>query len=233
MCDTQVTTGLCASCFSTLASAGLEFYKSLEDLGAVADTELKPETAILIALCYIQQAFLSPGRSNLKTPASFAPLLRALLLLEHQLSLTPKHDAISLLLVQLHLLMGSAFQAREIWDTLGVKRTIMDSLAPIFYDRLSTVSPSLITPADSRGWYLMEMLETHFSVSLKLRMPRRLIDAFESGSYRSVIDIPEYIENLRWSCTRAMSVVEEVRTERLLGQQFGDLFQDPRFSKSP
>ena len=73
------------------------------------------------------------------------------------------------------------------------------------------------------------MLESHFDVSLKLRMHRRLSDAFETNSYGSILSIPKYIENLRWSCTRVMSLVEEARIERIFGQQFLDVFQDARF----
>ncbi|KPM44463.1 hypothetical protein AK830_g2136 [Neonectria ditissima] len=218
-------------CFATVAQGALELYQSLAELASehpVVEAEIKPELAILIALCNVQSAF-PPSTDSSNTPVSLSPLLRATLLLEHQLPLTPKHGIISLLLVQLHLLLGAAPRAREIWETLGVKRTIMDSLGPIFYDRLSTISPSIISPNDNEGWELMELLHTHYSVSLKLRMHRRLIDAFESNSYGSVMDIPRYMERLRWSCTRAMSLVEEARTERLMGQHFTSVLQDDRF----
>ncbi|KAJ3538255.1 hypothetical protein NM208_g5985 [Fusarium decemcellulare] len=230
---TEVESSSAGPCFGTVAQAALEVHKSLAELAskhASIEGEIKPELAVVIALCNIQLAF-PPSTDISNSPLSLAPLLRALLLLEHQLSLTPKHGIISLLLVQLHLLTGSTSRARDIWETLGVKRTIMDSLAPIFYDRLSTISPALISPSDNWGWELMELLHSHYSVSLKLRMPRRLIDAFESSSYSSVIDIPEFMENLRWSCTRAMSLVEEARTERLLGEHFAEVLTDPRFTE--
>lgn len=232
--DIEVDASSPAPCFNTIAKNALEVYKSLAELTEKhpsVEGEIRPELAVIIALCSIQLAF-PPSTEISNFPVSFAPLLRAVLLLEHQLSFTPKHGIISLLLVQLHLLTGSSPRAREIWETLGVKRTIMDSLGPIFYDRLSTLSPALISPSDNWGWDLMELLQSHFSVSLKLRMPRRLIDAFESGSYSSVIDIPQYIEDLRWSCTRAMSLVEETRTERLLGENFSEVLIDPRFGES-
>lgn len=220
--------------FSTIAETALKAHQSLAGLApksSAVEAEIRPELAVIIGLCMIQTAF-PPSTDLSNIPASYTPLLRALLLLEHQLTLTPKHSIISLLLVQLHLRVGSSPRAREIWDTLGVKRTIMDSLAPIFYDRLSTISPALISPSDETGWELLDLLSSHFNVSLKLRMPRRLIDAFESGSYSSVIDIPEYMENLRWSCTRAMSLVEETRTDRIMGEHFSEVFTDPRFSQS-
>ncbi|KAF9776765.1 hypothetical protein IL306_005010 [Fusarium sp. DS 682] len=219
--------------FSTIAEAALKAHQSLTDLTSKSpaiEAEIRPELAVIIGLCMIQAAF--PPSTNISNiPISYTPLLRALLLLEHQLSLTPKHGIISVLLVQLHLRVGSSPRAREIWDTLGVKRTIMDSLAPIFYDRLSTISPALISPSDETGWELLDLLSSHFNVSLKLRMPRRLIDAFESGNYSSVIDIPEYMENLRWSCTRVMSLVEETRTNRIMGEHFSEVFTDPRFTE--
>jgi hypothetical protein len=112
---------------------------------------------------------------------------------------------------------------------LAVKRTIVDSLAPIFYDRLSTVSPIILDSSDGWGWELVETLRSHFSVSLKLKMPRKLIDAFESASYGSILDMPKYIENLRAGCTRAMSLVEEVRADRLLGEPCGEFLDDARF----
>ncbi|KAG9504965.1 hypothetical protein J7337_004947 [Fusarium musae] len=217
--------------FSAIAEAALEAHRSLSDLTSKSSTieaEIRPELAVIIGLCIIQTAF-PPSTDTSNIPISYAPLLRALLFLEHQLALTPKHSIISLLLVQLHLRVGSASRAREIWNTLGVKRTIVDSLAPIFYDRLSTISPALISSSDRAGSDLLDLLSSHFKVSLKLKMPRRLMDAFQSESYSSAIDIPEYIENLRWSCTRVMSLIEEVRTDRIMGERFSEVLTDPRF----
>ncbi|KAF5625101.1 hypothetical protein F52700_9476 [Fusarium sp. NRRL 52700] len=219
--------------FSTIAETALKARQSLSHLtskSSAIEAEIMPELAVIIGLSILQTAF-PPSTDTSNIPVSYSPILRALLFLEHQLTLTPKHSIISLLLVQLHLRVGSSSRAREIWVTLGVKRTIMDSLAPIFYDRLSTISPALISTSDETGWELLDLLSSHFNVSLKLRMPRRLIDAFESASYSSVIDIPEYTENLRWSCTRAMSLVEETRTDRIMGEHFSEVFTDPRFTE--
>ncbi|KAM0339907.1 hypothetical protein ACHAPU_010739 [Fusarium lateritium] len=231
--QTEVNATWSGPAFASIAEAALKAHQSLADLTSKSpsvEAEIRPELAVVIALCHIQAAF-PPSTDVSQTPISYAPLLQALLLLEYQLTLTPKHSIISLLLVQLHLLVGSSPRAREIWDTLGVKRTIMDSLAPIFYDRLSTISPALISPQDETGWELLELLSSHFNNSLKLRMPRRLIDAFESSSYSSVIDIPKYMEDLRWSCTRVLSLVEETRTDRIMGENFSEVFTDPRFAE--
>ncbi|UNI17079.1 hypothetical protein JDV02_003457 [Purpureocillium takamizusanense] len=234
VCDAEFSTALCASCLSDVAQHAIQQYRSYtrELAGNVsAENEVIPELAMTAAFCNMRLAFNSqlPEYKPSNALPSMRYLLRALFVLEHQFHLTPKHSQTALLLVQLHLRLGSAHRAREIWDELAVKRTTSDALAPIFYDRLSTISPLVISPSDNWGWQLVETLKQHYSVSLKLRMPRRLIDAFEAGSYGSILGMPQYIEDLRRSCTRVMSLVEEARAERLFGQPFGEILSDRRF----
>ncbi|TWU72835.1 hypothetical protein ED733_002053 [Metarhizium rileyi] len=238
VCDAMFDSESCSACLTKLSEEALATYKSAtkdfdENSDLVGQNEILPELSMIVAHCNVQLALRSrPGYIHSSPPAS-QHLLRALLVLEHQAFLTPKHSQISLLLVQLHLLLGSAHRCREIWHGLAVKRTIVDSLAPIFYDRLSTVSPVILDSSDGWGWELAETLRSHFTNSLKLKMPRRLVDAFEAGSYGSIIDMPKYVENLRSGCTRAMSLVEEVRADRLLGEPCGELLNDPRFYQVP
>ncbi|KAJ6445213.1 N-acetyltransferase B complex, non-catalytic subunit [Purpureocillium lavendulum] len=235
VCDAEFQSALCASCLTSLAKRALDQYqRNSKDLAGntAAENEVGPELAMVVAFCNIRLALNSqlPGYKS-PSPPSSRHLLRAMFVLEHQFHLTPKHSQTALLLVQLHLRLGSAHRSREIWDELAVKRTISDALAPIFYDRLSTVSPLVISPSDNWGVDLIDTLKQHYAVSLKLKMPRRLIDAFEAGSYGSIVGMPRYIENLRRSCTRAMSLVEEARAERLFGQPFGEVLTDPRFTQ--
>ena len=235
-CGAEFVAALCARCLSALARRALvERQSCARDLagGAGAENEVIPGFSMVVAYCNLRLAFnhQRPGYSS-PAPACRRHLLRALFMLEQQFHLTPKHSPTALFLVQLHLLLGSAHRAREVWDELTVKRTIADALAPIFYDRVSTVSPALLSPSDDWGWRTIEMLRQHYAASLKLRMPRRLIDAFEAGSYGSILGIPQYIDNLRRSCTRAMSLVEEARAARLLGQPYDELLADARFGTS-
>ncbi|KJZ80075.1 hypothetical protein HIM_00789 [Hirsutella minnesotensis 3608] len=235
ICETAFETTMCTSCLTSISNSALEIQAqtSMELTGdSIADQEILPELALAVALCNLKLAF-NADRPGLvpKTSASLRHICRALFILEHQLHLTPKHGAISLLMVQLHLRLGSAHRAREIWDDLAVKRTIIDSLAPIFYDRLSTLSPAVLSPSDSWGQRLTETLKAHYAVSLKLRMPRRLIDAFEAGSYRSIMDMPKYVGDLRASCTRAMGLVEDSRTKRMLGIASSSVLDDVRFTE--
>ncbi|KAL7942742.1 N-acetyltransferase B complex non catalytic subunit domain-containing protein [Trichoderma barbatum] len=233
VCEATVGSTLCGTCLSQLSEASVAFYDSVTKSGdenTKISAEVLPELAILIAFCNLNLAFdgsTQPGQP-LRSGAA-RHLIRAALLLDDQLAQNPGHSQLSLVLTQLHIRLGSAYRAGDIWDVIGVKRTIIDSLGPVFYDRLSTIAPALLSSYDSWGSHLMDLLQSHYQISLKLKMPRRLIDAFESGSYGSVMGIPKYIDRLRMSCTRAMSLAEARRVERLLGQTSHELESDPRF----
>ncbi|KAM0258003.1 hypothetical protein ACHAQJ_004046 [Trichoderma viride] len=232
VCESTVESTLCRLCLSRLSQAGVAFYSSIaksEDKNTKINAEVLPELAILIAFCSMNLAFDQHQVGQALKPHARRHLIRALLLLDDQLAQNSGHGQLSLVLTQLHIRLGSASRASDIWDVIGVKRTIIDSLGPVFYDRLSTISPALLSSYDSWGSHLMDLLQAHYQVSLKLKMPRRLIDAFESGSYSSVMGIPKYIDRLRLSCTRAMSLVEARRIERFLGQTSHELALDPRF----
>lgn len=224
----------CIQCYQSLWFQGLELYKKLafENPGKLAaDQQVPPELALLVGFCSIK---LAQPDANLPTTSLSASALKhlyhAVLVLEYQLSFSTKNSQLLLVLVQLHILLGSSTRSRQLWHELAVKRTIVDSLGPLFYDRLSTVAPALISPSDHWGWQVMDALSGHYSYTLKLRMPRRLVDAFEAESYGSVIEIPKYITDLRYGATRAMSLVEETRSERFLGAPTWELFTEPRFS---
>ncbi|KAG7112955.1 hypothetical protein HYQ46_011447 [Verticillium longisporum] len=103
---------------------------------------------------------------------------------------------------------------------MDVKRTIIDSLSPYFLDRLSTLSPASVLPVPNRPQQAMTYgLKAYYGTSLKLRMPRRLADAFQSESYSSILEIPVFIDRLRISCTMAMGYIEELRATRALGHK--------------
>lgn len=232
-CESEGEVLACFKCFRKIWNAGLELYKDIATRSPDKlsnDPQIPPDLALLVAFCSIKLASPAPGLPlNSRSASQTRHLFHATLVLEYQLSFSPKCSPLLLVLTQLHLLLGSAPRARQLWEELGIKRTIMDSLAPLFYDRLSTVAPALLSPLDNSGWQLMDLLTSHYSYSLRLRMPRRLVDAFESESYSSVLEIPKYILNLRTSATRVMSLVEEARSERFLGAPTYELLSDARF----
>lgn len=140
-------------------------------------------------------------------------LLQATLILDTQLKETPRDNGLRLLLVQLHLLLGSASIAYQLWLPMDVKRTIQDALSPLFFDRISTLSPGLFHGPRP----LMEPLRAHYRNTLRDECPLKMWDAFLSGSYTSILGMNEYDSTLRRSCTLMMSMVEESRATRAFG----------------
>lgn len=139
--------------------------------------------------------------------------LQAVLLLDAQLKLTPRDNELRLLLVQLYLILGCASYAYQLWIPLDVKRTIQDALSPLFFDRISSISPGLFQSTRS----LMEPLRAYYNNTLRTDCPPRIWDAFSSGSYTSILDITEYDSSLRRSCTMMMTLVEDRRATRCFG----------------
>lgn len=219
----------------SIFTSSMDLYKTIVASSkepSMTDQDITAELSVLMAFCLVGLASTEPQHDIAqRTSDSSKLLLQALIILDRQLVITPKHSQVSLIAFQLHMLFGSSYEALEIWEPLAVKRTILDSLGPLFYDRVSTVSPSFASSEDNIGWDMISSIRGHYETSLKLRMPRRLIDAFQGGNYCSVMGVARYIEKLRYGCTRVISLVEEARGERLFGRTYGEIFDDPRYSK--
>jgi hypothetical protein len=157
----------------------------------------------------------SPSRPPLRG-VDTSNLLQAILVLDTQLRDTPDDTGLRLLLVQLYLLLGCGSYAYQLWAPLDVKRTIQDALSPLFFDRISTLSPGLF----QGNRPLMEPLRSYYTTTLRDQCPLRIWDAFSSGSYSSILDMVEYDSRLRRSCTLVMTVVEERRAMRAIGGRF-------------
>lgn len=236
VCSTSNKSSSCTACLKTLLESALSLYSSLINSSEISQTlDCIPELAILAATCLVRLSGLH--ERGIDNPTSLSKtsrqdrLLQAAIIIEDQLTRTPKHTRLTLVLVRIYLVLGCASRAREVWDTADVKRTIIDSLGPYFFDRLSTVAPTLVLPPNSPGRALMQGLKAHYQTSLKLRMPRRLADAFDSESYTAILDIPGYIERLRRSCTLVMGYVEESRAGRALDVRSDSVFDEPAVGK--
>ncbi|KAL1894275.1 hypothetical protein Cpir12675_003756 [Ceratocystis pirilliformis] len=168
--------------------------------------ELSPDFSILIAVTLINLSGLTPGNI---CNSNFSYLLQAIAILENQLHITPKDHTVLILLVRLHILIGSAWRAKETWDVLDVKRTIVDSLAPLFLDRLSTISPVLVY-SDR----IVKTVLSYYETVFKTEMPKSIVEAIHARSYSSIIQIPKYIRSLKTSSTRAMGYFEKQRAHR-------------------
>lgn len=205
-----------------IAAECLRLYRTLEatesDDMRRAQSDFLPDLAVLAAVCFLKTggAGRPPGGFNPHT-TNLRPVLLATLILEHQLLKTPKHSGINLLLTRLHLNLGSVKRALATFDTVEVKRTIVESHAPLLIDRLSGVAPELAS-----GPLLPSVVQSHYANSLRLRMPRKLADAFEAGAYTSILQIPRHTDGLRGSCTMVMGFMEEMRAQRAVRAKRGD-----------
>lgn len=232
----------CPERFQTIAQSSTILYRTLTESLVPGDNgrdpDYVPELAIVAATALVKLSGIGDrGRAGKHLPspvyaARCERLLQATFILEYQLARTPKHSRVTLLLVRLYLVLGCVARATALWETLDVKRTITDSLSPYFLDRLSTLSPIQVLQQPSRPTSALTYgLKSYYVTSLKLRMPRRLADAFEAESYLSILEIPDFINRLRVSCTMIMGFVEEARAYRALGQRGIQLFEEVLLSR--
>lgn len=235
-CSATCTGTECHDCLGVVAGLALDLYTENEK--KIADRSLQEsdrdpdvDLALVVAMCLLRLAGFRPG--SMRQPRlqkTIAPLiLQAVVVLDIQLEKTPNQPPLRLFLAQLYLLLGCASRAYEVWKPLGVKRTIHDALSPLLFDRISTISPGLFTGPKP----LMESLRMHYAYSLKDPSPIKIWDAFDSGSYSSALEVTEYSDRLRRSCTLVMAIVEERRAARALGGREDDLDAVPFLGKQP
>lgn len=192
------------------------------------DRDPRLDLSLVIGNSLLKLANLLPRTSDVSPPplrdVDSGLFLRSVLLLDAQLKETPSDTGLRLLLVKLYLLLGCASYAQEIWIPMDVKRTIQDALSPLFFDRISSLSPGLFQGTRP----LMEPLRSYYSNSLRDSCPLRIWDAFASGSYSSILDLAEYDSRLRRSSTLMMTLVEERRATRAYGGKLeGDIDDSP------
>ncbi|KAG7100793.1 hypothetical protein HYQ44_020450 [Verticillium longisporum] len=111
---------ICLERFQGVAESAASLYRALVDsIGSSdgQDPDCVPELAILTATALVKLSGLRADRSNhLPSPLHVAQsdrVLQAALILEYQLTRTPKHSRVTLLLVRIHLILGTISRAKE------------------------------------------------------------------------------------------------------------------------
>lgn len=213
----------CEECLKSIISSAVITHQKIganpKHVQAIPDLDKDPrlDLSMLIGLSLLKLSGLQQRTGDLSQPPlkdiSPSHLLQAVLVLDTQLRETPDDTGLRLLLVQLYILLGCASYAYQLWAPLDVKRTIQDALSPLFFDRISTLSPGLFQ--GSRP--LIDPLRSYYTATLRDQCPIRVWDAFSAGSYTSIVDMAEYDSRLRRSCTVVMTVVEERQATRALG----------------
>lgn len=229
------TTKNCTSCLEGVASSALSTYQGLEKTPEILrglDKDPHVDLALVASSALLKLSGLrqSPSQSRLAplSSADASRILQAAAVLAAQLSRTPNEIPLRLLLVQVYLLLGCGSLAHATWVPMDVKRTIQDALSPLFFDRLSWLSPGLFQHSGPGRQALTEPLTSYYTGCLRERSPVKIWDAFTAGSYTSILGMAAYSDRLRRSCTLVMSVVEERRATRALGGKLeGGIEQSP------
>lgn len=224
-CSAVLPGKVCQDCIRQVAKVAMELHavNSRKQADETPNTDRDPtiDLALVAAMCLLKLAGLETSSLHLPVQhqVDFSLFLQAVAILDNQLQKTPDQPPLRLLLSRLYIVLGCASYSHQIWLPLGVKRTIHDSLSPLFFDRISTISPGLFVGSRPP----MEPLRTFYSYTLRDPSPVKIWDAFDSGSYSSVLEITDYCERLRHSCTLIMTVVEERRVARALGGRLDNL----------
>lgn len=207
----------CKTCLESIVSTALSKYKqvakdavSLEGL----DKDPRIDLAFVASSALVKLSGLHQSRSSRLPPLSnvdVSRLMQAIVILEAQVSRSPNEVPLRLVLVQFYLLLGCASLAYQTWLPMDVKRTIQDALSPLFFDRIASISPGLFTQGKHS---LMGPLVSYYTGCLREASPVKVWDAFAAGSYSSVLEMANYWDRLRRSCTIVMTVVEQRRAIR-------------------
>lgn len=228
------TAGICKTCLECTVSTALSRYmnaeKNMDDLKGL-DKDPRIDLAFVASSVLVKLSGLHQTSTSRLPPLSnvdVARLMQAVVILGAQVSKTPNEVPLRLLLVQFYLLLGCASLAYQTWLPMDVKRTIQDALSPQFFDRIASVSPGLF----SQGKHLTEPLTSYYGGLLRQASPVKVWDAFAAGSYSSILDMANYWDRLRRSCTIVMTAVEERRATRALGGRLDvDIEQLPLLCK--
>jgi hypothetical protein len=144
-------------------------------------------------------------------------VLQAIAWLNSHYSRVPqKNAAIPVYLTKLYMLIGCVPQAKLLWDTLGVKNVTLDSLGPLFSDRLSSIAPGMWRAGS--GTPLNEY-HRYYRDAIGRTIPNNIRTALELANYPSVLGLLATRDRLSNSCTMVMANVEDRRGLRAIGSK--------------
>ncbi|KAI1496838.1 N-acetyltransferase B complex non catalytic subunit-domain-containing protein [Biscogniauxia marginata] len=223
-CHGQTQGPDCMACVKSILLNALDSFSSAvqdEDILRVKETGQEDPLANLTMIgstCLLKLSGVGDKSWNPKTNSplfntDLQLFLQAVLWTEYYVAIKPTNNALRLLLVKLYLLMGCASRAKSLWDGFDIKNAILNSLASLFFDRLSTISPGDFNQGLSRT--PVGPIKTYFSNAVRRHLPSALTNAIENENYGSFIDEVHFVDRLARSCTIVMAVVEERRGLRM------------------
>jgi N-terminal acetyltransferase B complex non-catalytic subunit len=240
-CDTATLTSSCVTCLELIAKSCAWIYNAgfdNRDLRTRINSEdVDPFTEITIigATCLLKLARFDSQQSGLTASAAQSLDLKLLLqaiawLSSHYSRVPQKNQGMPVLLTKLYLLAGCVSHAKELWDSLEVKNVTLDSLGPLFSDRLSSIAPGMWRASGGTPMY---PYHKHYNDAIRRNIPTNIRTALEHGSYTSVLGLLRAQDRLGRSCTMIMSNVEDRRGLRAIGSKFAfEVKDDPLLRRS-
>jgi N-terminal acetyltransferase B complex non-catalytic subunit len=184
------------------------------NLLAAEDVEPHADLAIIGATCLLKLAGLDPiydlSKASRLQGIRTKYVLQAVMWLDFHFRRNPRgSSSLRILLSKLCILLGCTRRAEMIWDSLEVKNVTLDSLGPIFSDRLSTITPG-------RMEALIEY-RNFYNNAFKRSLPNNIKNATSTANYSSILGLMDTSRRLQQSCTLAMTVTEGLRSRRFAG----------------
>lgn len=130
-------------------------------------------------------------------------IYKAVIILETAAQADEHQFSVRLWLVRLYLLLGCGNLARGHYDFLDIKSFQTDTLSPYLYTRISSISPAPITALRDINDQLSD-----FSPYIR--------KAFADGVYTQICGILELHQKLRYSLTKRLLDLEQIKVNRLL-----------------
>ncbi|RYP65647.1 hypothetical protein DL771_008199 [Monosporascus sp. 5C6A] len=238
-CRSELDNSDCISCFMSIVKVALENYNA-----GMRDDDLRynilPKTngdplsdlAMVgsISLLKLARVGRSPGYTAC-SPLHLADIqyiLQAIIWLDSYLTASPKNSPLRMLLLKLYLLIGCVSRAKGLWAQFDIKNAILDSLGPLFFDRISTIAPGLFGPGASIRRNPLRPFIVYYSKAVRSTIPKQTVEAFKGGNWHTIPSMYEFGEELKKSCTLAMAVVEERRGLRFkAGHTLTSILDDP------
>lgn len=229
---------VCIWCSATIVDIALGRYKHAiydmdlrQNVLPTANGDPLSDLATVGCLSLLQLARISSSRGyrrNQGSPlfsADIQYVFQAIAWLDSYLTACPKNDSLRMLLIKLYLLIGCVSRAQSLWDKYDVKNAILDSLGPLFFDRISTFAPGVFVNARSNP---MNKFIEYYNHAIRRTTPKQIVEAFQNQNWQSIPAMAEFSESLKRSCGLVMAVVEERRGLRLKNGKNADVLDaDP------
>ncbi|KAI5927515.1 N-acetyltransferase B complex non catalytic subunit-domain-containing protein [Camillea tinctor] len=236
LCGSKTNGPDCIVCIRSIALSAMGHFSAAmqdPDIGPVEVIGEDP-LAILTMLGSVCLLTVAGAGNRSWGPGTNSPLfhidlqlfLQVVLWLTYWTLMKPKNDVIRMLLIKLLILMGCVSQAKTIWEHYDVKNALVNSLASLLFDRLSTISPGDFNQGSSRT--AIAPIKKYFINAMRRHLPSVLRQSLENENYASFIDELSFVDDLSRSCTIVMAIVEERRAFRIRhGRCEGTIDEEP------